>query len=415
MRYPGFDDYMKAVQRPDAFTTDELRALDLVVHPVFQIPSPASGASAVVFKAMAGGEARALRFFTRADASNSRRYDALHGHFTSRQLIDAVALPRWIDDGVRVGGSTWPVVEMPWVEGHTLNRHVDDLVTRQDTGALTELARSWRGLVHRLQRADFAHGDLQHGNVLVETRGTLRLVDFDCAWIEDFAGGTPPAETGHHNYQPPGRPWGRWMDTFPGLVIYLSLSALALRPTWSTLNTDDNLLFTQRDFQSFDTPAWRHLASLGDPRIDQMAERLQACCRPGWTADGALDDLLAPAVVQWWQRTPTVVPGSAGPGIPPPRPEMPPPPPPVPPSPQRRPAANWWEATAPVPAPPVRKKKPAIWLVVVTALAAWSLIGVTSAALLDAAGADDDLAGVFAMIALVAVLVGGFVLRRRKR
>ena len=58
--------------------------------------------------------------------------------------------------------------------------------------------------------------------MLVDTHGTLRLVDFDCAWIEDFAGGAPPAETGHHNYQPPGRPWGRWMDTFPGLVIYLS-------------------------------------------------------------------------------------------------------------------------------------------------------------------------------------------------
>lgn len=424
MRYPGFDDYMKAVQRPDAFTTEELRALELVVHPVFQIPSPASGASAVVFKAMAGDEARALRFFTRADASDSGRYDALRGHFTTRQLTDAVALPRWIDDGIRVGGRTWPVVEMPWVEGHTLNRHVDELVTNQDTGALAGLALSWRGLVHRLQQADFAHGDLQHGNVLVDTRGTLRLVDFDCAWIEDFAGGAPPAETGHHNYQPPGRPWGRWMDTFPGLVIYLSLSVLARRPTWSTLNTDDNLLFTQEDFQSFDTPAWQHLASLGDPQIDQLAERLKACCRPGWVAEGALDDLLGPAVVPWWQRTATVVAGSAGPDVAPPRPEIPPQPAPAPPPP-RQPAANWWEATVPppAPAPPVKarkkknknKKKPAVWLIVVAAVLAWFLTGMTSAAVLDAADADEDLATLFATMALVVVLTGGFLGRRRKR
>jgi hypothetical protein len=430
MRYPGFDEYMKAVQRPDAFTTEELRGLELVVHPVFQIPSPASGASAVVFKAMAGDEARALRFFTRADASNSRRYDALHGHFTTRALTDAVALPRWIDDGIRVGGRTWPVVEMPWVEGHTLNRHVDDLVTHRDTKALADLAQSWRGLVNRLQQADFAHGDLQHGNVLVDTRGTLRLVDFDCAWIEDFAASAPPAETGHHNYQPAGRPWGRWMDTFPGLVIYLSLSALARRPTWSTLNTDDNLLFTQQDFESFDTPAWRHLASLGDPWIDQLAERLKACCGPGWVAEGALDDLLSPAAVPWWQRTATVIPGSAGHEVPLPRPEIPPQPAPAPPPPPpRRPGANWWEATAPrpvppthpappmrpvPPVPPLRKKKPAVWLILVGAVLAWFLVGGTSAALLDAADANEDVATVFAVIALVVVLAGGFVARRRK-
>ncbi|WP_223165373.1 hypothetical protein [Lentzea indica] len=419
MRFPRFDDYMKAVQQPDAFTTEELRALELVVHPIYQIPSPASGASAVVFKAMAGNEARALRFFTRADASDSARYDALHGYFTARSLTDAVALPRWIDDGIRVNGSTWPVVEMPWVEGHTLNRHVDDLVVRQDVGALTNLAQSWRGLVNRLQQSGFAHGDLQHGNVLVNTRGELRLVDFDCAWIEDFAADPPPTETGHHNYQPPDRPWGRWMDTFPGLVIYLSLSALARRPTWATLNTDDNLLFTQQDFRSFDTPVWRHLADLSDPQVDELAVRLQACCTPGWVAAGGLEDLLGPAVVPWWQRTATVVAGSATHQVPQPRPEIPPQQQPQPqpqPVPPRPAAANWWEAAAQRTAPPVpqqRKKKPAVWLIIVSALAAWLGVGALVAGVLEATGADPELAGLFGILAFVVALIVGFVRRGR--
>jgi hypothetical protein len=431
MRYPGFDDYMKAVQRPDAFTTEELRRLELVVHPVFQIPSPASGASAVVFKAMAGDEPRALRFFTRSDVSDSRRYDSLHGHFTARSLTDAVALPRWIEDGIRVNGRTWPVVEMPWVEGHTLNRHVDDLVTRHDVGALTDLARSWRGLVERMQRADFAHGDLQHGNVLVDTRGTLRLVDFDCAWIESLAADAPPVETGHHNYQPPDRPWGRWMDTFPGLLIYLSLSALARRPTWAALNTDDNLLFTQEDFRSFDTPTWRHLASLGDPWVDELAARLRSCCRPGWVAAGALEELLGPSVAPWWQRTPTVVVGSAAQQVPPPRPEMrspevppsasvPEPRPMVPPAPVRSPApvpsqprANWWEPVAPPPPVPVPvRKKPAVWVVLLWAVLAYFGAGFFSYTVLVAEGGDPELAGLFGALAFVSVLIGGLVKRK---
>ncbi|MCP2242622.1 phosphotransferase family protein [Lentzea aerocolonigenes] len=422
MRFPRFDDYMKAVQKPDAFTTEELRALELVVHPIFQIPSPASGASAVVFKAMAGTEARALRFFTRADASDSARYDALHGYFTAKSLTDTVALPRWIDNGIRVNGSTWPVVEMPWIEGHTLNRHVDDLVTRQDVGALTDLAHSWRGLVDRLQQAGFAHGDLQHGNVLVDTRGGLRLVDFDCAWIEAFAGDPPPPETGHHNYQPPDRPWGRWMDTFPGLVIYLSLSALARRPTWATLNTDDNLLFTQQDFRSFDTPVWRHLKGLGDPQVDELAVRLQSCCTPGWVAAGGLEALLGPVEVPWWQRTTTVVAGSATHQAPPqPRPEMAPPPPQRPqPVPQRPATGNWWEAAgqrpaAPVPQPQPRRKKktPAVWLVLLLAVVAYLGVGALAYGVLDAAGGDTEVTPLFGVLAAIGTLIVGF-LRRGK-
>lgn len=411
---------MKAVQKPDAFTTEELRALELVVHPIFQIPSPASGASAVVFKAMAGTEARALRFFTRADASDSARYDALHGYFTTKSLTDTVALPRWIDNGIRVNGSTWPVVEMPWIEGHTLNRHVDDLVTRQDVGALTDLAHSWRGLVDRLQKAGFAHGDLQHGNVLVDTRGSLRLVDFDCAWIEEFAGDPPPPETGHHNYQPPDRPWGRWMDTFPGLVIYLSLSALARRPTWATLNTDDNLLFTQQDFRSFDTPVWRHLKGLGDPQVDELAVRLQSCCTPGWVAAGGLEALLGPVEVPWWQRTTTVVAGSAThQAPPPPRPEMPPPPPQRPQPVSQRPATgNWWEAAAPRPPAPVpgqqkKKKTPAIWAIIVFALLTYLTVAGITAGALDSE--DAGFAALFGFLAAAAMVGIGLLLRARSR
>jgi cell division protein FtsI/penicillin-binding protein 2 len=60
----------------------------------------------------------------------------------------------------------------------------------------------------RLQQADFAHGDLQHGNILVDTSSTLRLVDFDGSWISGFQGDPPPREPGHPNYQPAGRKWG---------------------------------------------------------------------------------------------------------------------------------------------------------------------------------------------------------------
>ncbi len=318
MRYPSPEDYMKAVQRRESFTTDELRRAELVVHPLYQIPMPASGTSAVVFKADFGGEMQALRFFTREDSWSGDRYDALHEHFEASDLAGSVAMPRWVQDGILVNGRTWPVVRMQWVDGHTLNEHVEDLVRRQDTRALGTLAEEWLELVVRLQGAEFAHGDLQHGNVLVDPGGRMRLVDFDCSWIARFSGWPAPSETGHRNYQPPVRPWGRWMDTFSGLVIYTSLVALSKNPTpWHVLNTGENLLFRGEDYHPpFDTVTWTHLSAVGDRQVDDLARRLIECCVPGWAASGSLGDLVTPRAMPWWERTRFAAAGPGGPAGP---------------------------------------------------------------------------------------------------
>jgi hypothetical protein len=461
VRYPSPEDYLKAVQRPESFTTDELRRAELVVHPVFQIPMPASGTSAVVFKAVLGGEIQALRFFTRDDDWSADRYDALHAHFLGSDLEGNVAMPQWVQDGIEVNGQTWPVVRMQWVEGHTLNKHVDTLVAREDVAALNTLADQWLELVVALQRAEFAHGDLQHGNVMVDERGTMRLVDFDCSWIARFLGWPPPSETGHRNYQPETRPWGRWMDTFSGLLIYTSLRALAKSPTpWHTLNTGENMLFRREDFrQPHDTATWTHLAGLGDRRVDDLARRLIECCGPGWAASSGLDELIdqprrtsathayVPRTKQWWELaapgTPVApVPASPGPVRQQPAPAAPHTPrpygparqpgaaargpwptpgagpasgrPPTAPRGPRPPGATWWQdkpgqpAQAPGRARPARGARFAVALLAV-------FLGVV--AMNTVLAADDDLAAVAILLgiatAAVAMLVGRLIARRR--
>ena len=339
MQYPNKEDYVRAVQRRESFTSAELRRAEFVPDPVWQIPKPAAGTSAVVFKAVVEGEEQALRFFTRDEASSSDRYEALQEHFTTRNLVSCVAMSRWIDDGIRINGRTWPVLRMQWVNGRTLNQHVDHLIEQGNTAALGGLASAWRELVARLQVAEFAHGDLQHGNVLVDDRGTMRLVDFDCSWIARFSGQPAPSETGHRNYQPENRPWGRWMDTFPALAIYTSLLALSKNPRpWHALNTGENLLFRREDFSPpFETPTWKHVSSIRDPQLDQLAARLKECCTPGWSAPGGLDELLAPRALPWWELTGKT---AVGPTPVRPTPTPPPPPPPPPPSPQPPPPAE---------------------------------------------------------------------------
>lgn len=369
MTHPGAEDYIKAVQHPaTAFVHDGLKTARFDLNPLLGIPVPATGTSAVVFKASIDGRPVALRFFTREDVSTRERYSALQDFVVRHGLGGHVVAAQWIDDAIAIRGRTWPVVRMDWVDGRPLDQYVEDLVERRDTAALGGLAAAWRDLIRRLQAARFAHGDLQHGNVLVDQSGTLRLVDLDSAWIEPFTGRTPAAEAGHRHYQPAGRRWGPWMDTFPGLVIYLSLLSLARygdpAQPWKALYIGDNLLFQQGDFRPpHRTLVWARMAEAGDPRLTSLADTLKTCCVPGWSASGDLEGLLT-AEPPWWQRTRAAQQ----------RPQLPPPPPIPAPSvfvgrPVRGPAGRpgeWW-AVAPA-ATKTRTSRRRLVLVAVVAL-----------------------------------------------
>lgn len=405
--FPSAEDYVKAVQHQESFTSDELRRAEFVVDRVWRVPKPAAGTSAVVFKALVDGEEQALRFFIRPDVSNGDRYGAIQEHIAGRDLTSCVAVSRWFDDAIRINGRLWPVLRMEWVNGRPLNQHVESLVEQGDTAAIGALATEWRALVRRLQDSEFAHGDLQHGNVLVDRGGALRLVDFDCSWITRFHGQPPPTETGHRNYQPEGRPWGPWMDTFPGLLVYTSLVALSKNPLpWDVLNDDENMLFRREDFvPPHQTPAWWHMASIRDDELDQLAGRLRECCVPGWSASTGLEDLLRPRERPWWERTGRD-PAATPPPPPPPLPPLPPPAPDPPTAPGPRPVAGeWWAATGSRPEAPEPVPGPRVdvagRLLVALFVAAACFATVTAASQTAIAGAIAAvLAGIVAMIML---------------
>lgn len=304
--YPLAGEYQAALQNPDAaFTVTGLRRAQFAPDS-WGLPAAITGTSAAVFHATIGGDAYALRCFTRKDASSPERYAALDSFVAAQGLSKHVGQVTWHDDAVRAKGATWPVLQMEWIEGQQLNEYVGYLVEGTNIDALAKLASRWLELVDELQRARFAHGDLQHGNVIIDQLGRLRLVDFDGVWIPPLQGHPPPTETGHENYQPQGRSaqarWGPWMDTFSALVIYMALTALTRDPgLWLPLNNGDNLLFERKDLCApFETEVWKHLARVGDAEVDRLADKLKACCVPGWVAAKSLTAMTEPT---WWERT----------------------------------------------------------------------------------------------------------------
>jgi len=304
-QYPTAKDYMDVLQHPrQAFTVPELQSAVLATD--MGLPYPVPGRSAAVFQATIGQQDYALRCYLRDEASNQGRYAALSRFVVSTPALGIpVGTVKWHEAAIRAIGDTWPVLQMEWIDGDLIGDYVGYLADQDERQALGSLARRWRAFVGELQQAEFAHGDLQHRNIIVDRQHRLRLVDFDGVWCPPLRGQAPPTERGHDNFQPPGRTaagrWGPKMDTFSALVIYLALTALSFDTAlWAPLNDGENLLFTSKDFSSpFNTKVWDLLGRLSNETVDRLAHLLQDSCVPTGAGNKALADLVTPG---WWER-----------------------------------------------------------------------------------------------------------------
>lgn len=280
-RWPTGTEYSAAVQQPStSFGDEELRHGVLTVT-ALGIPASASGQNAIAFHMEAAERPVAVRCLLSVNDDGRLRYRALQEHVEAYN-IPAVVSATWLDEGIRVHGQWWPVVVMPWVSGAPLHIAIQDRLG--NSGRLSRLADRWLDLVEILQDKEFAHGDYQHGNVLLTEDDEFQLVDLDGIWVPDMGCGAPD-EYGHPNYQHINRSdtdWGPYADTFSALVIALSMLALANDPELAGYMTGENLLFAQPDFESPDTAEiWKVLARSSDAEVVDLAQRLHAFARAG--------------------------------------------------------------------------------------------------------------------------------------
>jgi hypothetical protein len=261
------------------------------------VPQPVSGQFANVYRLQhPSNGSLAARVFLRRIADRARHFEALTRHLQTLKQTPACLTPFWyLPEGIKIRQTWFPLLKMPWISGLTLNAAVDKNL--YNAAYLATLAEQWRTSVADLERARLVHGDLQHGNILVED-GTdaLRLVDYDATWVPSLAG-TPKAEDGHPAFQHPQseQAIGLYADRFPALVMYVSLRVLAVAPpTWFRLHNGDNLLLTRADFtdpQNARGFSIIEAALRGLPKERQLVSVLKAACSQPPTYTPALPDL----------------------------------------------------------------------------------------------------------------------------
>jgi len=205
-----------------------------------------------------------------------RRYEAI-SRFLKTHPSPFLVPTTYLKQGIFVNGHWYPITKMLWVQGRTLGTFIEHNVTKRQ--AISNLLTRFQNLVRRLESLGIAHGDLQHGNIIV-SNGTLVLVDYDGMYVPELDG-SEVKERGHKNYQHPARDqeFGSYLDRFSSIVIYLALKALTLVPNlWDKYSTGENLLFRQKDFLLPDKS--RLLADLeAIPVLQPLIPRFRSICR----------------------------------------------------------------------------------------------------------------------------------------
>jgi DNA-binding beta-propeller fold protein YncE len=304
MSWPTSQDYNEAIQSPaSSFADVDLKTGEAAVNAI-GLPIPRSGSFADVYEYhSADGRRWAVKCFTRKVAGLEERYARIDEHLTRANLPFTVGF-KFLEKGVRVRGEWYPILKMEWVEGLTLNEFVRDNANKpQYLHALTQM---WAKLSRRLRRAQVAHADLQHGNVLLvpgatPTKLQLRLIDYDGMWVPALAE-QHSGEVGHPNYQHPLRLrdklFDRDVDRFPHLVIAAALRATLLggKALWDRFDNGDNLLFKEVDLRDPGKAAvFKELWKLNDDALCALLGQLTLSERQPLAKTPWLDKVLLEA------------------------------------------------------------------------------------------------------------------------
>ncbi|MFE7889113.1 hypothetical protein [Streptomyces sp. NPDC057412] len=283
-KFPTGANYAEALQHPElCFRDPDLRHGTVQQSPVLG-PKAISGNFASVFSVTArDGQRYALKCFTRDTSAIGVRYTAISA---ALRALDTGGLSQpwpvrfeFLEQGVLALGDWFPVVRMAWVQGTDLISWIDR--HRHDSAAVHALADRFLALAGDLEDHGIAHGDLQHGNILVADDNTLRLVDYDGMYVPALKG-EAATENGHRNYQSPQRgaaDFGPAMDRFSAWLIHLSLLAVAADPgLWTQLHDTQGeyLILSESDFKDPATSlAWPLLLGHSDQRLRAEADRVR--------------------------------------------------------------------------------------------------------------------------------------------
>ena len=203
-----------------------------------------------------------------SDINNTQRRYELISEAIQKAHLSFLCDFDYIEKGINVEGTIYPTTRMRWIEGITIKEYICKY--RQSKDKLISLAENFLAMTQALHEQSLAHGDLQHGNILVANDHQLYLVDYDSFYCPKLKG-EEDTVTGLPDYQHPARKSNKSvsekLDYFSELIIYLSILSIAEAPSLVEkykVEDADRLLFAKEDFDDITkSQIYKDIQSLG--------------------------------------------------------------------------------------------------------------------------------------------------------
>lgn len=269
MPWPTPQEYNEALQHPKLSFNDRVLKLGQPELNALGLPRPTSGAFCNVYCLHTAAKDWAVRCFLNDFPDQKIRYQEI-ARFTMTDDLPYTVSFEYLPMGIKVGSFWYPILKMEWVHGLSFLEFVQQNIDKP--AVLLNLSDDFYRMMLDLHEAGIAHGDLQHGNIIITDTNELRFVDYDGMYVPSLAG-NKSNELGHRNYQHPGRnngDFGPYLDNFSAWVIYLSLEVVARdsRLWYEIHKGDECLLFKQSDFLDADcSPVFQTMLDHKDPDI----------------------------------------------------------------------------------------------------------------------------------------------------
>ena len=261
-------DIVDIIQAPVLIKDDFIKSGTLVLDEKGN-PVHYTGGFAIVFPFIVNGKMWAFRCWYNSIGNIGKRLKILS------EELDKIHLPyfckfQYVDKGIVCDGNICPTTRMMWVDGQNIK---DFICTHASSPViLKKLANSFKRMCIELHKNHIAHGDLQHGNIIVNSKGEIFLIDYDSIFLPALEG-EKDIITGLPAYQHPSRIRNEnefaneKLDYFSELIIYLSIIAIADDPSLIndySVKSSDCLLFCREDYKNLkESGIYKRLSSMG--------------------------------------------------------------------------------------------------------------------------------------------------------
>lgn len=274
---PSCSDYTTSIVVPNLIKAPQLQGGSPELYK--GKPVKYAGGFCIVFPFVMGSRKLAVRCW-HASLEGARERCKIISDYLQKSKLPYFVDFEYVERGIATSQGIQPIVIMDWVNAKPLKLYIEDNLYNSD--ALRDLAEQFLKMTQALHNLNISHGDLQHGNILVNQDGTLVLVDYDSMYVPALAG-WKDIISGQPGYQHPAR-WDNAelspkADYFSEMVIYTSLIALSECPKlWEDLDVKntDTMLFSNEDLKSKGESTIFHVISTFDDCADLVEQMKDA-------------------------------------------------------------------------------------------------------------------------------------------